>query len=62
MTPDGRIKVTDFGIARAVSAGSLTQVGEVMGSVQYLSPEQAKGGTVGPNSIYIRSVVCYTSY
>jgi serine/threonine-protein kinase len=60
VTPDGRIKVTDFGIARAVSAGSLTQAGEVMGSVQYLSPEQAKGGTVGPQSdLYSLGCVLY---
>lgn len=60
VTPDGRTKVTDFGIARAISAGSLTQAGEVMGSVQYLSPEQAKGGTVGPQSdIYSLGCVLY---
>ncbi len=60
VTPDGRIKVTDFGIARAISAGSLTQAGEVMGSVQYLSPEQAKGGIVGPQSdIYSLGCVLY---
>lgn len=60
VTPDRRIKVTDFGIARAVSAGSLTQAGEVMGSVQYLSPEQAKGGTVGPQSdLYSLGCVLY---
>lgn len=60
VTPDGRIKVTDFGIARAVSAGSLTQTGEVMGSVQYLSPEQARGGAVGPQSdLYSLGCVLY---
>jgi serine/threonine-protein kinase len=60
VTPDGRIKVTDFGIARAMSAGSLTQAGEVIGSVQYLSPEQAKGEAVGPQSdLYSLGCVLY---
>lgn len=60
VTPDGHIKVTDFGIARAISAGSLTQAGEVMGSVQYSSPEQAKGEPVGPQSdLYSLGCVLY---
>ena len=60
VTPDGRIKVADFGIARAISAGSFTQAGEVIGSVQYLSPEQAKGEEVGPQSdIYSLGCVLY---
>lgn len=60
ITPDGQIKVTDFGIARAISAGSLTQTGEVLGSVQYSSPEQAKGETVGPQSdLYSLGCVLY---
>lgn len=50
VTPEGQIKVTDFGIARAISASSFTQTGVVVGSVQYSSPEQAKGGMVGPQS------------
>lgn len=40
----GRIKVTDFGIATALSATALTQTNSVLGSVHYLSPEQARGG------------------
>ncbi len=60
ITPTGQIKVTDFGIARAISAGSLTQTGEVLGSVQYSSPEQAKGDSVGPQSdIYSLGCVLY---
>ncbi|HEX3043768.1 MAG TPA: Stk1 family PASTA domain-containing Ser/Thr kinase [Bacillota bacterium] len=60
VTPEGRIKVTDFGIARALSAGSLTQTGEVMGSVQYSSPEQAKGLMMGPQSdLYSCGCVLY---
>ena len=50
VTPEGQIKVTDFGIARAISASSFTQTGMVVGSVQYSSPEQVKGGVVGPQS------------
>ncbi|MEN2766497.1 Stk1 family PASTA domain-containing Ser/Thr kinase [Ornithinibacillus xuwenensis] len=40
----GHIKVTDFGIAVALSATSLTQTNSILGSVHYLSPEQARGG------------------
>ncbi|GGA84201.1 Stk1 family PASTA domain-containing Ser/Thr kinase [Ornithinibacillus halotolerans] len=40
----GHIKVTDFGIAIALSATSLTQTNSILGSVHYLSPEQARGG------------------
>ena len=47
LTPEGDVKVTDFGIARALSSATITQTGTVLGSVQYLSPEQARGGTVG---------------
>lgn len=43
VTDQGVIKVTDFGIARAVSASSLTRTGTMMGTVQYFSPEQAQG-------------------
>lgn len=60
LTADGRAKVTDFGIARAISAGGYTQTGVVMGSVQYFSPEQAKGVTVGPQSdLYSLGCVLY---
>jgi eukaryotic-like serine/threonine-protein kinase len=60
ITPDGQVKVTDFGIARAISASSFTQAGVVVGSVQYSSPEQAKGGAVGPQSdLYSLGCVLY---
>ncbi len=60
ITPDGQVKVTDFGIARAISASSFTQAGIVVGSVQYSSPEQAKGGIVGPQSdLYSLGCVLY---
>lgn len=60
ITTEGRVKVTDFGIARAVSASGLTQTGVVLGSVQYFSPEQAQGGVVGTQSdIYSLGCVLY---
>lgn len=60
VTPDGQVKVTDFGIARAISASSFTQTGIVVGSVQYSSPEQVKAGLVGPQSdIYSLGCVFY---
>lgn len=43
VTEDGRAKVTDFGIARAVSSATVTHTGDIVGSVHYLSPEQARG-------------------
>lgn len=60
ISKDGRVKVTDFGIARAKTASNATQTGVVMGSVHYFSPEQAKGGTVGTKSdLYSLGVVLY---
>lgn len=44
LTRDGIAKVTDFGIARAVSSSTITMVGSTIGSVHYFSPEQARGG------------------
>jgi serine/threonine-protein kinase len=60
LTADGHVKVTDFGIARAVTASTLTETGAMVGSVHYISPEQARGGIVGEKSdIYSLGVVLY---
>jgi len=47
---EGRVKVTDFGIAKAIAASSQTETGLIMGSVHYFSPEQARGDPAGPQS------------
>ncbi|GAB95377.1 serine/threonine-protein kinase [Kineosphaera limosa] len=58
--PDGQVKLTDFGIARAVDAAPITRTGEVMGTAQYISPEQATGKPAGPASdIYSLGVVAH---
>ena len=57
---DGTVKVTDFGIARAVDSTSTTAVGQVIGTAQYMSPEQAIGAAATPSSdIYSLGVVGY---
>ncbi|MFD2133078.1 Stk1 family PASTA domain-containing Ser/Thr kinase [Pseudogracilibacillus auburnensis] len=56
----GNVKVTDFGIAIALSATSLTQTNSILGSVHYLSPEQARGGMATKKSdIYSLGIVLY---
>jgi eukaryotic-like serine/threonine-protein kinase len=58
--PDGRAKVTDFGIARSLEAHGLTATGRVLGTTDYVSPEQALGHEVTPQSdIYSLGVVLY---
>ncbi|MFD8548545.1 serine/threonine-protein kinase [Streptomyces sp. NPDC059649] len=47
---DGRVVLTDFGIAVASGASTLTKTGELVGSIDYLAPERVKGGTPGPAS------------
>ncbi|MFL6138920.1 MAG: protein kinase domain-containing protein [Frankiaceae bacterium] len=60
LRPDGVVKVTDFGIARAADAVPLTQTGAVVGTAHYLSPEQASAEPVTPRSdIYSLAVVAY---
>ncbi|MEW9667569.1 Stk1 family PASTA domain-containing Ser/Thr kinase [Ammoniphilus sp. 3BR4] len=56
----GRVKVTDFGIARAVTSATITHTGSVIGSVHYFSPEQARGGISGEKSdLYSLGIVMY---
>ena len=60
ITPDGVVKITDFGIARVADQVSLTATGQVMGTVQYLAPEQATGKVPTPaTDIYSLGVVAY---
>lgn len=57
---NGRIKVTDFGIARAATSSTITQTGSVIGSVHYFSPEHAKGVLTGEKSdLYSLGIVMY---
>jgi tRNA A-37 threonylcarbamoyl transferase component Bud32 len=57
---DGRVKVTDFGIAKAAATATLTGTGTVLGTVAYLSPEQAQGGPVDARSdLYSLGCVLY---
>ncbi len=56
----GHVKITDFGIALALSATSITQTNSVLGSVHYLSPEQARGGMATKKSdIYSLGIVMF---
>ncbi|MEW8972770.1 MAG: Stk1 family PASTA domain-containing Ser/Thr kinase [Tissierellaceae bacterium] len=60
VTEDNRIKVTDFGIARAATSATLTTTSNVLGSVHYFSPEQARGGYTDEKSdIYSLGIVMY---
>jgi serine/threonine protein kinase len=60
ITPEGRVKITDFGIARIADQVPLTATGQVMGTVQYLSPEQASGHAASPTTdIYSLGIVAY---
>ncbi|MBD8003974.1 Stk1 family PASTA domain-containing Ser/Thr kinase [Bacillus norwichensis] len=57
---DGNVKITDFGIAMALSATSITHTNAVLGSVHYLSPEQARGGMATKKSdIYSLGIVMF---
>ncbi|MBU5314179.1 Stk1 family PASTA domain-containing Ser/Thr kinase [Tissierella carlieri] len=60
ITDDNRVKVTDFGIARAATSSTVTTTSNVLGSVHYFSPEQARGGYTDEKSdIYSLGIVMY---
>ena len=60
ITSDRRIKVTDFGIARAADGSTMTADNDILGSVHYISPEQAKGSHVdGKSDLYSLGIVMY---
>lgn len=60
MDEEGNVKISDFGIAMALSATSYTQTNSVLGTVHYLSPEQARGGNATKKSdIYSLGIVMY---
>ena len=59
-TPEGTVKLADFGIAKATEQTGITQAGSVLGTAAYLAPEQARGEPAGPPSdIYALGVVSY---
>ena len=60
VTYDNKIKVMDFGIARTTGGSAMTQTGTIMGTAQYISPEQAQGRAADPRSdLYSLGIVLY---
>jgi serine/threonine-protein kinase len=60
LTPDGRVKVADFGLARAQAAAGQTRTGLLIGTVAYLPPEQVSGQSTGPRSdVYSAGVMLF---
>ena len=61
--PTGTVKVTDFGIARAIGAAPMTDAGQVIGTAHYMSPEQATGNQVtSASDIYSLGVIAYEMF
>jgi eukaryotic-like serine/threonine-protein kinase len=60
ITASGDVKVADFGIARAATSSTMTRTGSILGTAHYISPEQAMGEPVGPQSdLYSLGIVLY---
>jgi len=60
VTPEGRVVLTDFGLARAVEGTKLTQSGVLLGTPAYMAPEQVRGQKVGPaTDVYALGIVAY---
>jgi serine/threonine-protein kinase len=60
VTADGRVKVADFGLARALSVAGHTRAGLLIGTVAYVPPEQVTGGTTGPRGdVYSAGVMLF---
>jgi TolB-like protein len=60
ITKDGLVKIVDFGLAKLAGQTRMTRTGSALGTVAYMSPEQARGAEVGPpTDIWSLGVVCY---
>ena len=60
VAPDGTVKVTDFGISKALGASPLTDTGTILGTAAYLPPEVGRGASAGPKSdLYSLGIVLY---
>jgi len=60
VTGDGRVKVTDFGIARVLGSSRMTRTGRIIGTLEYIAPERIRGDEADPRSdLYSAGVVLY---